>query len=127
MDKRLSLLNNIQTIIIIKMEKTYRKWTNEEESLLIKRVSESPGNIKKAIEGAARELGRSSSSCSKHWYSAMSNSRAVKKNSFLVIGSKTHHGGRKIYNTAVKNPPGLFRRIINAIAREVLKDEQQEK
>lgn len=48
---------------------TKKRWTDEENNILVQAITANPHNIKEACKYAAIKLeGRTSSACYKHWY-----------------------------------------------------------
>ena len=45
-----------------------RRWTNEEEQVLIDQVRINPGNLSRAFRNASNITGRSPHSCEQRWY-----------------------------------------------------------
>ncbi len=65
-------------------ERKYKRWTDEEDRVLIAQVSRSPENLTKAYETAARLLGRTKLACQYRWVKYLRDSNAV---AFTLIGS----------------------------------------
>lgn len=85
---------------------TRRRWTKEEEEILVQAISANPHNISEACRYAATKLeGRTSDTCYRHWYQAIAPAQNPTKLgvSFLAIGPKTVYKNRKNSgNTFVK-------------------------
>lgn len=83
-----------------------RKWTKEEEEILVQAISANPHNIKEACRYAATKLeGRTSDACYKHWYLKVAPASNPTKLgiSFLAVGPKSVYKNRKNSgNTFVK-------------------------
>ena len=77
---------------------TKRKWTKEEEEILVQDITANPHNIKKACRYAATKLeGRTPKACELHWYQviAPANNPTKLGVSFLAVGPKTIYKNRK--------------------------------
>ena len=64
---------------------TRKKWSREEDRVLIDKVSRSPQCLYKAFENAARILERTPNSCRLRWYNHTSKHESV---AFTLISSK---------------------------------------
>ena len=72
-----------------------RKWTTEEEQVLIDQISKSANNIREAFVKTSKLIDRTETACKEHWYMVISK----RKNSsvcFATIGYKTRNINRKI-------------------------------
>lgn len=72
--------------------KTNKRWSKEEEQVLLNCVKENPNNLQKAFKLAAIELKRSISSCSNRWYQTLNKTEVC----FVTIGTKTKNKNKKI-------------------------------
>lgn len=50
------------------MKTTRRKWTEEEDRVLLSKIQENPGNLKQAFSETAEELGRNPQGVTSRWY-----------------------------------------------------------
>lgn len=64
---------------------TRKKWSREEDRVLLNQVSRSPQCLYRAFENAARILERTPNSCRLRWYGHVSKHENV---AFALIGSK---------------------------------------
>lgn len=72
-----------------------RKWTTEEEQVLVDQISKSANNIKEAFVKTSKLIDRTEAACMWHWYMVVSK----RKNSsvcFATIGYKTRNINRKV-------------------------------
>lgn len=77
---------------------TRRKWTNDEEQVVISHVKANPNNLRKAFREASLELNRSVGSIDLHWYTKSKHSAALKDrcgHCFLTYGGKSLNINRK--------------------------------
>lgn len=90
---------------------TRRRWTNEENNILVQAITANPHNIKEACRHAATKLeGRTIVACSTHWYresSSMNNTTKLGV-SFMTVGSKTIYKNRKNNSENSKIKPQSF-------------------
>lgn len=56
---------------------TRRKWTNEEEQVLISQVRQSPNNLAKAFRATSEIIERSTHCVEQHWYTKTRHSEAI--------------------------------------------------
>ena len=86
---------------------TKRKWTKEEEEILVQAIVANPHNIKEACRYAATKLeGRTSKACYIHWYKviAPANNPTKLGVSFLAVGPKTIYKNRKNSGNSTAQP-----------------------
>ena len=62
----------------------HKRWTDQEDRVLIAQVSRSPENLRKAYERAARLLERTPLACQYRWTQHLRDSKAV---AFTLVGS----------------------------------------
>lgn len=82
-----------------------KRWTKEEDLVLLSKVRANPNNLTKAFREAALELGRSVSSTTQHWYIKPTTKEALKDRCgccFLTYGGKSLNINRK--NVSVNTP-----------------------
>lgn len=95
---------------------TKRKWTNEEEQVLISQVRQSPNNLARAFRVTSEVLGRSLRSVTLHWYNKTRHSEAI----FMTVGSKTVNMNSKnvfhgSYDNTEKMKVSIWRRFVSFI------------
>lgn len=77
---------------------TKKRWTDDEEQVVISKVRANPNNLNKAFREAALELDRNSKSISLHWYKKTKSQLALKDRCgklFMTYGPKTLNVNRK--------------------------------
>lgn len=78
---------------------TRKRWTNDEEQVVISHVKANPNNLSKAFREASLELqGRTVCAITFHWYKDSTASRALKDrcgHCFLTYGGKSLNINRK--------------------------------
>jgi hypothetical protein len=91
-----------------------KRYSNDEDKVIIRKVAMYPNNLQRAFREAGIELNRPISSVSNRWHKKLRNSNVV----FMTYGKKgTVNINRKNVhenttdNTIVK--PGLWRKILN--------------
>ena len=72
-----------------------RKWTTEEERVLVDQVTRSANNIQEAFRKTSRLIDRTEAACMYHWYMVISK-RENPSLCFVTIGHKTKNVNRKI-------------------------------
>ena len=85
---------------------TKRRWTDEENNILVQAITANPHNISEACKYASTQLeGRTSSACVFHWYGVLAPAKNPTKVgvAFMAISPKTVYKNRKNSgNTSVK-------------------------
>ena len=76
-----------------------RRWTEEEDKILVQLIKEYPHNKSKAFFMASQRLDRHEKGCSKRWYCALSNPEHPKYVgcAFTMISRKTKFDNRTQY------------------------------
>lgn len=85
---------------------TRRKWTKEEEEILVQAIEANPHNIMDVFRCVSAKLGRTENACRIHWYQVMSPANNPTKLgvSFLAIGPKSVYKNRKNSGNAFIKP-----------------------
>ena len=86
---------------------TKRKWTDEEDKILVQVITANPHDIKEACKYAATKLkGRTSNACYRHWYQVIAPANNTTKLgvSFLAVGPKTIYKNRKNSGNSTAQP-----------------------
>ena len=76
------------------MTKKKRKWTTEEERVLVDQITRSANNLTEAFRRTSRLVGRTEAACAYHWYYVVSK-REDPSVCFVTIGQKTKNVNRK--------------------------------
>ena len=77
---------------------TLRRWTNDEEQVVISKVKANPNNLSKAFREASLEIGKSANNIRQHWYIKGVKKVALKDrcgHCFLTYGGKSLNINRK--------------------------------
>lgn len=77
---------------------THRRWTDDEEQVVISKVKANPNNLSKAFREASLEIGRSVGSIIQCWYTKGRKKDALKDrcgHCFLTYGGKSLNINRK--------------------------------
>lgn len=77
---------------------SYRKWSAEEESILLDRVKAHPENLKCGFIEAAERVNRTQGACENHWYNVVSKDPDPDKTVFVTVSG--HHVCRNRKNSA---------------------------
>ena len=86
---------------------TKKRWTDEENNILVQAITANPHNIKEACRHAATKLeGRTPKACELHWYRviAPANNPIKLGVSFLAVGPKTIYKNRKNSGNSTVQP-----------------------
>ena len=86
---------------------TRKRWTTEENNILVQAIKANPHNIKKACIYAATKLkGRTPKACELHWYRVIAPANNLTKFgvSFLAVGPKTIYKNRKNSGNSTVQP-----------------------
>ena len=83
-----------------------KKWTKEEEEILVQAIQANPHNISEALKTASNTINRSFLACQFHWYGVLSPKDKPNKMgiSFVSIGSNTVYKNRKNSGTSTIQP-----------------------
>lgn len=86
---------------------TKKKWTDEENNILVQAITANPHNIQEACRYAATKLeSRTPKACILHWYkvTAPANNPTKLGVSFLAVGPKTIYKNRKNSESSIVQP-----------------------
>lgn len=72
-----------------------KRWTIEEEQVLIDQITRSANNIAEAFRRTSRLIDRTEAACMYHWYVVISQ-REDSSVCFVTVGQKTKNVNRKI-------------------------------
>lgn len=83
-----------------------KKWTKEEEEILVQAIQANPHNISEALRTASATINRSFLACQFHWYAVLSPKNNPNKMgiSFVSIGPNTVYKNRKNSRTSMVQP-----------------------
>ena len=83
-----------------------KKWTKEEEEILVQAIQANPHNISEALRTVSATINRSFNACQIHWYSVLSPKNKPNKMgiSFVSVGSNTVYKNRKNSGTSTVQP-----------------------
>ena len=83
-----------------------KKWTKEEEKILVQAIQANPHNISEALRTASNTINRSFQACQFHWYAVLSPKNKPNKIgiSFVSIGPNTIYKNRKNSGTSTVQP-----------------------
>lgn len=73
--------------------RTFRKWTEEEEELLLQSVKNNPQNLSRCFLSVAQNIDRTSGAVANHWYTVVSKKPDV--TCFFTASSKHLSKNRK--------------------------------
>lgn len=83
-----------------------KKWTKEEEEILVQAIQANPHNISEALRTASNTINRSFKACQFHWYAVLSPENKPNKIgiSFVSVGPNTIYKNRKNSGTSTVQP-----------------------
>jgi hypothetical protein len=90
---------------------TRRRWTSEEEQVLIDQLRINPSNLARAFRNTSNITGRSPHSIEQRWYSKVRHSEAV----FMTIGARNMSVNSKISNSPQPVSVPIWRRILRLL------------
>ena len=83
-----------------------KKWTKEEEEILVQAIQANPHNISEALRTASATINRSFKACQFHWYGVLSPKNKPNKIgiSFVSVGPNTIYKNRKNSGVSMVQP-----------------------
>ena len=83
-----------------------KKWTKEEEEILVQAISANPHNLSAAIRTASNTINRSFKACQLHWSIVLSPKNKPNKIgiSFVSVGPNTIYKNRKNSGVSMVQP-----------------------
>ena len=83
-----------------------KKWTKEEEEILVQAIQANPHNISEALRTTSATINRSFKACQFHWYAILSPKNKPNKIgiSFVSVGPNTIYKNRKNSGTSTIQP-----------------------
>lgn len=94
------------------MERTFRKWTQEEEDRLVRQVRAFPQNLNRCFIIVAEETGRTPGAVANHWYTKTSKDP---RNLAFFMASTQHVSKNRKNGAGSPSTIGIWRRLIHII------------
>lgn len=88
-----------------------RRWTSEEEQVLLSQVRQNPGNLAKAFRATSEIIGRNPHSIEQRWYGKVRHSEAV----FMTISANAMSANSKVSDNTQPVRLPIWRRILNLL------------
>lgn len=88
---------------------TRKRWSDEEDRVLINQVGRSPQNLQKAFEATAEILGRTVGACEIRWYKFLK--KREDSIAFTLIGANKASKNSKVGGTTTKVNKSLWAKI----------------
>lgn len=88
-----------------------RRWTSEEEQVLLSQVRQNPGNLAKAFRATSEIIGRNPHSIEQRWYGKVRHSETV----FMTIGANAMSVNAKNSDNTQPVRLPIWRRILNLL------------
>lgn len=103
--------------------KTRKRWTDEEDKVLVQLIEEYPQNLSKCFIMASERLERTKEACEFRWYGTLSNPTHPKYigTAFMAISKKRRSINRKNYTvgvskqTPVKNKVSVWNKLLKLL------------
>ena len=83
-----------------------RRWTEEDDKILVQTIQENPGNIAEACRKASKKLNRTFHATQQHYYTVISPARNPTKNGILItmVSPVYQYNNRKNSGKALTQP-----------------------
>lgn len=95
-----------------------RKWTEEEEQILLDEIGRNPINFRMCFVAAATRIRRTPTACASHWYSYLSQSTKKNKTGLITIGRHTAVRNKKRFKEGLPTHPvreGIFNHLLDLL------------
>lgn len=98
-----------------------RRWTEEEDRVLLSKIQENPGNLKQAFSETAEELGRNPQGVTSRWYKKLApkNLNDRTNTAFMTYSAARINCNRKITRPETQRPRSIrrskWRRILDIL------------
>ena len=89
-----------------------KRWTAQEDTIVVLAVKDSPTNLKAAFKVAGKKTGRSEGACSYRWYTILSKDKA---NACFVTVSSKHQSLNRKNGDGVKCSTSIFTRVLKIL------------
>lgn len=90
---------------------TRRRWSSDEEQVLIDQVRINPGNLSRAFRNTSNITGRSTHSIEQRWYGKVRHSETV----FMTIGARNMSVNSKVSSNPQPVRLPIWRRILKLL------------
>lgn len=90
---------------------TRKRWTKEEETILVQAIQANPLNIKEACRQVSSKINRTAGACLYHWYYVLTSADNNAGANFLIVGTKGIVRNRKNKGTIEKKRISIWHRI----------------
>lgn len=91
-----------------------RRWTNDEDEVLITQVRSNPNNLAKAFRATSDIVGRSPHCVEQRWYTKIRHTEVI----FMTVSSKTKNTNTKV---TLENKPNNTEEVQIPIWRRILR------
>ena len=89
-----------------------KRWTDQEDMIVVSEVKNSPTNLKAAFEAASKKIGRSKTACMCSWYTVLSKDKA---NACFVTISGKHQALNRKNGKGVKSSQSIFTKVLKIL------------
>lgn len=100
-----------------------RRWTDEEDQILINKIGENPLNLRMCFMATATLVRRSPAACASRWYGHLQKSDLKEHTAIITMGKHIAIRNKKKFKlgmTMHQIPEGIFMRIVNYLFDGVL-------
>lgn len=95
-----------------------KRWTKEEDKVLLESVKAAPHNLKQAFKQASSKLNRSATACTSRWYTELSKRKESENVAFMCVSAKKMSVNRKtLSEDNSPEAPSLWKRVMNFIKK----------
>ena len=95
-----------------------KRWTPEEENILLGYIKSNIHNIHKGIVEAAKELNRTEVACRLHWYGVLSKKDATKYGvTYITLSNEAYIKNKKVSS----KPLPINKNIISKVKKFIIK------
>lgn len=94
------------------MNRTNKKWTDQEDAILLQQVRQNPQNLSRCFLAVSEQIERSPSAVASHWYTALS-----KRSDALCFftASAKHISKNRKNGTGQESTPSIWQRLLAII------------
>lgn len=97
---------------------SFRKWTPEEEEILLDEIGKNPINLRMCFIATSTRIHRTPSACSSHWYAYLSQSNEKRKTGIITIGRHAAVRNKKRFKEGLRIEnvrEGIFNHLLDLL------------
>lgn len=95
-----------------------RKWTPEEEEVLLDEIGRNPINLRMCFVAASTRIHRTPNACASHWYTCLSQSNDKRKTGITTIGRHIAVRNKKRFKEGMRMESvheGIFNHLLDLL------------